>query len=73
MVSWVGLFFLGSAVVNGGRISGGVRVFCAPRMCRVGEPWNRLSYLMVLRLRGPDVACITFVCSTRIERWVVGI
>ena len=57
----------------GGRVSGGVRVFCAPRMCRVGEPWNRLSYLMVLRLRGPDVACITFVCSTRIERWVVGI
>ena len=33
VVSWVGLFFLGSAVVDGGRgSSDGVRV-CAPRIC----------------------------------------
>ena len=45
----------------GGGASGGVRVFCAPRTCGVGEPWNRLSYLLVLCLRGLDFACITFV------------
>ena len=98
MVSWVGLFFLGSAVVNGKRVSGGVRVFCAPRMCGRNQVdqngaygvskrvlnsihfhWGYSElYLRVvlenpgtgclLYLRGPDVACITFVCSTWIER-----
>ena len=34
VVSWAGSFFLGSAVVDGGRgSSGGVQVFRAPRIC----------------------------------------
>ena len=34
VVSWVGLYFLGSAVVDGGRgLSGSVQVFCTPRIC----------------------------------------
>jgi hypothetical protein len=74
VVSWAGLFFLGSAVVDGERgSSGGVQVFCAPGMCGVGEPWNKLSYLLVLCLRGLDAACTTFVCSTQNKQWVVGI
>ena len=66
--SWALLLSLG----GGGRVAV-CRFFCAPRMCGVGEPWNKLSYLLVLCLRGLDAVCNTFVCSTQNKQWVVGI
>ena len=50
-----GVVLLGLCCCQWGRgSSGGVQVFCALRMCGVGERWNKLSYLLVLCLRGLD-------------------
>ena len=83
MVSWVGIFFLGSAVVSGGRVSGGVRVFCAPRICgrnqedqngaygvskRVCAVWGR-SRCYEITTKHINTACVQKVQLLTVKRF----
>ena len=50
MVSWVGLFFLGSAVVNGGRVEWRCAGFCAPRICGKNQVDQNSVYVVSKRV-----------------------
>ena len=66
VVSWAGSFFLGSAVVDGGRgSSGGVQVFRAPRICGRNQVDQNSAYgdsKRVLNSIGGTVNCTYVWC-----------
>ena len=67
-----GLFFLGSAVVEGGRgSSGGVQVFCAPRICGRNQVDQNSVYgdrKCVLNSTGGTVNCTYVWCWRTLEQ-----
>jgi len=75
VVSWAGLFLLGSAVVNGGRgSSGGVQVFFAPRICGRNQVDQNSVYgdsKRVLNSTGGTVNCTYVWCWRTLEQAVL--
>ena len=65
VVSWAGLLFLGSAVVNGGGSGGGVQVFCAPRMCGVGETLEQV--VLFVGIMSPRAWHVSRSCNLLIK------